>query len=153
MNTEVKSKMVAIAVPEELELRGSEHLVCVPASVADEGRDETVDGYLAISKHRSERAALTAAAGTDGAVVAAFHYRVAPDLVLIAQRAEYGNAELLVMESCDTEDVTDTLGDVSCERYGLYNNNGEGYDGLCGNCADSAWANNEWDDNPDYEEG
>lgn len=44
--------------------------------------------------------------------------------------------------ACDVQDLEGVIADVreqySCRKCGKPNNDGEGYDGLCGNCADKA---------------
>ena len=121
---------------------GRGFLVCVPQSI-DMGEGHSERGYRVEAAYLGLFNARARADAIPGAVLARFHSREGGD-VLIAQRSCYGPVELWVMAGCGSDGVGETIEAVSCECCGLYNDDGEGYDGLCGDCADRAEAEGRW---------
>lgn len=122
--------------------------------VARPGEDEEAQ-WVIISVHASEDAAREAL--EDGQMLVNFIWvNPSPFMVAELDREVYPD-ELYarVDDLYDLEEAEEKRDDVSCPGYGdepcgHYNDDGEGYDGLCGNCADQQHADDEDEDDDSY---
>lgn len=60
-----------------------------------------------------------------------------------------GEADVVLGDDVETDIEDDEFDDDSCSDCGADLSDGEGYDGLCGECADAAEAEGRWDGDDD----
>ena len=110
---------------------GDVHVACRPAELPV--HDDTIAGYQATPFSEI----------VDGEVLLV-PVTVGRGDVIVASRVPGRSYTLLAQTSCARDELADVLLDVTCGQCGSYNDDGEGYDGLCGNCADAAELEGRW---------